>query len=416
MRTANQAKTDSKRPQFNLHRFVPRTALLDFVGKELDSKIVEKVGRRPERWYEELNIVCGIMTGETLGRIVGLFAPPIGDKDFKEIGKGIFIYNGGNRELRGLWTSRNATRHDFGTNTDVPYVEWTVWRLGDRADLAVNQSYPGINPADLLPDNFEPKSERISVKGGNGKRPILKFRVKDGEKQTTVFAKGSLRSLAFFCRDSRPRHRLTSLAGCSKVTSEREMNVALDLAGMGVLVPSVIGYYKAPFEEFLFLEEVEGKDPSHWLGTQRNSIIVQDARMLAALCRLGYHKQRFADFDDKIFNGRDLYLIDTEEVVDLYDHVFSSFREVLLDPADAQGMNEFRRFQMKMFMTELTDAIHDYRDSLLKSVDSRILYAKEFCNAIGMKTPYGAVMKALVTVNERHSTRDDNFAAMSDTD
>ena len=418
MRAADQAKTDSKtkRPQFKLHRFVPRTTLLDFISKELDPKVVEKVGRRPDRWYEELNIVHGIMTGESLGRITGPFAPPIGDKDLKEIGKGVFLYSGSNRQLRGLWTSRNTTDHDFMTGKDVPRVEWTMWTLGDKADLAVSLAYPGINPSDLLPENFEPKSERIRIKGGEGKRPILRFRVKDGDTQKTVFGKGSLRALTYFCRDSRPRHRLTSLAACSRITSEKEMEVALDLAEMGVRVPPTIGYYKAPFEEFLFLEEVEGKDPSHWLRTHREDIIVQDARMLAALCRLGYHKQRFADFDDKIFNGKELYLIDTEEIVDLYDHVFSGFREVLLDPTDAQGREEFRAFQTKMFMEELTDAVHDYRESLLESVDSRILYAKTFCDAMGMKAPSGAAIKALVTVKENHSTRDDNFTAMSDTD
>jgi hypothetical protein len=52
----------------------------------------------------------------------------------------------------------------------------------------------------------------------------------------------------------------------------------------------------------LFLREVVGSDLRDFLDTKKDEIIEQDAKTLAALCLGGYRKQRFADFDDKLFD------------------------------------------------------------------------------------------------------------------
>ena len=137
--------------------------------------------------------------------------------------------------------------------------------------------------------------------------------------------------------------------------------------------------------------------------------------MLAKTCLTGYRKQGFHDFDDKIFDGKDLYLIDVDECVDLYSG-FRGYRDTLLNPKDTRKLREFRKMQRGTFKGTLGDVLFEYRKSLTPSQEDRKLYTKTFFKTLGWKEPSIKEMTKLTSFDEKRMTMDSYMSMMHDTD
>jgi len=390
--------------EFKLHRVPARKDLLHFVEENLDSNVYEKLGKDPDRWVEELNIIHGLLTGQSLTAGIDLIQPPQDDPEFKKLGDRAFLYRGDKREYIGLWVSEQKTRFDLSKNADVPYTSWTNYRVGGYGTLNINPKYDDLDYELFLPENFEKKSK--IVKQGN--RQIFNFDIQT----INVYAKSCYIEISKLYEP--PSYRLTSVSRINKVTSKQEMERFLKLAEHGVDVPEVLAYYEGPVEEFLFSKRVEGQEPSKFIETHRNEIIKQDAEMLAVLCLFGYRKVGFTDFDDKIFDGENLYLIDVDELRDLYCPVSYNFRQMLLNPSNKTELNEFRKAQKDRFVIALRDTIYMYKDSLTPDTESKSLYVKHFYQRIGLQEPNESELKDLIEFSDDYMTWDSYMFMMTE--
>lgn len=400
--------------KFDYHRVDSRKDLIHFVEEHGDQEVLEHIGDNPQAWVEELSLLNQTLTRNPLVGGVGLDQPPVDEPDFRELGNGAFYYRGKYDRLRGLWIRRPVGK-DLEEITGDQF-EWTHYRMGGRAVLMINQEFSNIPFEEFLPENFEQKAKPFEKEGGFSKRPISTFSVHNGEREMVVFAKGADVSLSYFSAESKPSYRLTSIANISKTTSKREMGITLELGDLGVNVPRVIGYYESPLEEFLFLEEVRGKKPDDFLPKSREEIIRQDAEMLATLCLAGYRKIGFTDFDDKVFDGANLYLIDVDECRDLYSEAAPDFREVLLNPKKAKGLRIFRKLQREIFTVEMKDAVFKYRDSLTPANEDRANYVRAFHQRMGWREPDERQMKGLIDFPGDYMTHDGWMSMMCESD
>ena len=212
------------------------------------------------------------------------------------------------------------------------------------------------------------------------RRHIFKFIIPSADGNVTIYAKraNEVRS-AFY---DPPSYRLTKIANVQRTSSYEEATRFQKLAEIGVAVPTVVGIYRSGTEEFVFVEEVKGQTPDKCLETHRDTIIRQDAEILATLCLMGFAKSGFTDFDDKIFDGHKLWLIDVDEFEDIYPSGID-FRGVLLDHKDLRGLIQFRALQKQIFLSKLTNAIFDYQGTLLISHSQVLDYIRHFYNRIG---------------------------------
>jgi hypothetical protein len=383
--------------QFNRERVPARKDLLHFVEENLNPKIYSDLGENPARWIEELNMINLMLTGDSLINGSGLELVPLGFCGMQQLGENVFLYRGTeNRRVRGVWILDEKT--------------WNHYRLGAIGKLFINQEFADISSEEFLPDNFEKKSTVVK----SDKRPIQVFEADREIGKITIYAKGSVVNPRFLYTP--PSFRLTNLSGVDKITSQTEMDMSLKLAKHGVKVPTIIGYYESVVEEFLFLQSVEGNNPSEYFGTHRKEIIEQDARMLAAFCLLGLNKCGFTDFDDKVFDGKDLYLIDTEEISDLYFPSRPDFKQMLINPIDTAELEKFRQFQDARFRTMLSDALYRYKDSLTPALEDCVLYTNTFLKKIGKKPISDSEVQELTTFPRDYQTWDSYMGMMCDTD
>ena len=392
------------RMKFNSHWVNSRKDLLHFVEENENPNILKDIPKDLEWWVAELNILNLMLTRDDLVAGIGLEQPPVNEPDFNQLGNDTFLYRGKYGRLRGLWIRKYGGK-DLEEITGSRF-EWTHYRMGTRAQLIINQEFSNIPHEEFLPENFEPISEKVEKENGVYKRPIFKFPVKINGKQITVYAKGALISLSNYYGGSKPRHRLTSISSIDKTTSRREMDITRKLEDSGIKVPRVVGYYQSSVEEFLFLQEVKGDSPINYLNTHRNELIRQDANMLATLCSLGYRKIGFTDFDDKIFDGTNLFLVDVDEFRDLYFGAVQEFREILLDPNNTEKLKDFRKLQRSIFLRELKDAIFGYKGSLTRNEEDKVRYIKRFYQSMGWEQPTEGQIKRFVKFPKDYVTHD----------
>ncbi len=388
---------------------------IQFVEGNKIKDLPELIGEEPEKWVDELNIINNLLNRESLSAGIGIHQPPKEDPEFRQIGPNVFLYRGKERKLAGLWISEETTRPDFkcGKIDNIPHTQWTHYRLSDYGILKINQEFSDVPCETFLPENFEPKSIMLE----NTKRPVMTFGINNEGKEMQVFAKGADLRISLYYSYSKPGYRLTSISGIQKTTSEEEMQRHIKLSERGIKTPKIIGYYETPFEEFLFLKKVEGSNPSEYFDSHRETIIEQDAQMLATLCLLGCRKAGFADPEDKIFDGTDLCLIDVDELRDLYfatGYDSPEFREVLLDSSNRRPLREFRRVQGGIFEKMLKDAIFSYRESLTPDFDSKALYVKAFFDRVGWKEPKESRIRKLTSFPDDYHTLDSYFFLMND--
>ena len=379
--------------------------LLDFVRQHYNGDLLAEIGERPKEWIEELSLINQMLTG--YGLVAMIDDKPPADVGFRQIGQGVFIYSGDDRRSRGLWISKAVPDHSEGHDSGKTRTSWNSYRLGGRARVELCPGFKDISIDDLLPQNFEPRAEAVKC----DKRPVLRFSVNNQGVEQRIYAKGSQILTSLYYEDARPYYRLTPLAGVQKVSSLGERRVTEMLRGAGISVPGVVGIYTAPCEDFLFVTEVAGERPDKCFG-ERAELVRQDAEMLAKLCRLGLRKQGFEDFDDKLFDGRRLYLIDVDEMVGLYDHAGIDFKEIVLNP-DGRLLKEFRRYQRSLFCRMVKDAVYSYRKSLLPDRDSREMYVSHFFRELGWGCSSDK-MSSILAFPENYSTLGSDIALAHD--
>ncbi len=396
-----------KKLKFNMHRVSARKDLLHFVEENFSSGIYKSIGKKPKQWIEELNIIQNMLNGIELCAGIDINLPPRDDPEFKKLGNNVFLYRGDKQNLRGLWLSKEMEIYNNELKK-VQHMQWTHYGLGSSATLSINSEFEDIPHETFLPENFE----KISTIVKEDKRPILRFNVSRKNGEIMVYAKGYFINPSHFYE--LPSYRLTNLAQIIKTTSKKEMEITLELANCGVKCPEVLGYYEAPIEEFLFLKNVDGKKPSEFLNTHRREIIEQDAQILASLCLNGYRKMYFADFDDKIFNGKDLYLIDVDEINNLYGFGKFDFRKILVNPSNTKALDEFREAQRSIFRGCVKDAIFEYQDSLTPRLEDKILYITKFYEKIGDNALSKSEIKEIITFPKDYLTFDRYMSMMSE--
>lgn len=385
-----------------------RKNLLDFVSEYFTGDLYAEIGKSPKRWVEELSIVSSLLTGRGLCGGTGAYTPPIEDPELRRLGDNSFLYLGKNSQNKGLWV-REESAHE---RVKVTPAEWTLYRLGTRANLFVHPSYQDVHKEDLLPENFERTAERVQSIKGRTKRPIWRFRVKREEGDLEVYAKGSDTSVSLLINPQ--SFRLTRIGGISRTTSEREMKTCFELRKLGINVPRVVGHYKSDIEQFLFLEAVKGKHPSEWLPDYKQTIIEQDARMLAGMFLGGYVKNGFEDNDDKVFDGNRLWLVDVDECRDLYFIMAPDFRRILLNPKDTKALRRFRTHQRGFFKNLLRDTLYNYRGSLLQEQADKESYIHSFFDRMGWKSPSPAELERLTAFKEGYQTIETYIGVMSE--
>jgi len=78
--------------RFDHYRVNSRMDLLHFIEEHGVENVCERIGEDPDAWFDELEIVSQLLTRNPLVGGNGLNQPPIGEPDFKELGKGVFIF------------------------------------------------------------------------------------------------------------------------------------------------------------------------------------------------------------------------------------------------------------------------------------------------------------------------------------
>lgn len=397
--------------RFDEHQFPARKDLIDLVVEKIDKQALKKIGQSPERWTEEFELLWGMFSKNGLVPFQDFTGGPPQDQHLHQLGSNSYRYLGPQTRYRGFWLTSESASFDVKKGETIPCTVWTRYSLGTNARLLINSDFADITPEGLLPENFEARATKVK----DNKRPILTFSINAGDNhQITIFAKGTEFSLSFLYDP--PSYRLTPLAGAIKRGSEVELQTTIRLAQAGVKVPAVVGLYKAMFEEYLFVQKVEGDNPIRFLDTHRQVIIEQDAQLLATLCLLGYHKGYFADFDDKLFDGKNLYLIDVDELGDLYYPGQIDYRQMLLDPNNQTLLREFRRLQRSRFRLSLRNALYDYRNTLLQNPQDQERYIKAFSKAIGWSIPTPKQIREITVFDDDYLTHDTYMSVMSDTE
>lgn len=393
--------------EFSYQKVPARRGLIDFLKEQGEKNILKRIGKNPKAWLEELSLIMHVVTGNSLVGVTGFFPPPIEDPNFQKIGNNAYFYDGKNSRLEGLWI-----RENFDSETAKVVgkeCEWSTYKTKLNASLKINKNFTNIPLEEFLPENFEQKGERLK---NAQKRPIWEVKI-GGIK---IYAKGSEINVSKYYDQFKPSYRLTSFSSMHKATAKREMEITEILANLGVNVPTIFGYYESSFEDFLFIGEIKGKQPSEFLDTHKQEIIRQDAEMLANLCKAGYRKSGFGDFDDKIFDGEKLWLIDVDECSDLYFLANIDFRKILSDPTQKNSIRKFRKLQKAIFNGMLRDNIYTYRNTLTSTDQDKENYVKTFYQKLGWKIPDAEKMQDFLTFPDDYQTIDNYMSIMADSD
>jgi hypothetical protein len=390
----NRAHPPESEP-LETHRFPARESLLDYVAT-LVPDLRQQIARDPVGWSEELGVIYEMLAGHPWTGLTGI-DPPAEDRD--DIGENAAIVSGKGHFYDGLWIKRGDS--------------WTRYRVEELAVLKLSPQIGKVAIGHLLPENFTEEGELVK----DNKRPIYRFTAPGPIGDLKLFAKGSVRHTSKYHPHAKPSHRKTSLATMDHIRPAEEYRRIRRLSALGVSLPRTFGLYTSLTEEWMYTEYVEGREIPDWLDKPKavETIIDKDAKMLAALCRAGYRKQGFCDFDDKIFDGENLFLIDTEELTDLYLPGPINFRELLLDPNDESALQDFRNLQRELFMVMLKDAVFEYRNSLLDTPERATQYILTFFGSFGWDLDEDT-LTSLLEFPDNYFTHDRFAAIMSDTD
>lgn len=387
--------------EFIATRVKPRVSILD-IAKRLEPEFLQLFLEDPDGWIEELSNLYSIVTGHTVGRVIGQ-SPNPDDPALHMLSDRLAITTDSNYFMQnGIWLQKDE--------------EWINYAIPERATVFKKRDFSTVNSDQLQPDYFEKYGKVLK----EGKRLIVEFPIDTPDGQLIAIAKQAQRTEELYCPDYIPAGRKTNLSQVHINESCQEAEGLKKLHELGIPVPQVIGYYESIGEQWIIETKVIGAQIDEWLGDEiaLEKIIQQDATMLAKLCRLGIRKQGFCDFDDKLFDGETLYLIDADEAQDLYLMMGIDFQEILNDPTDTSKLSEFRDLQKATFLQELKDALYVYQGSLLTDESRRCQYIQQFISELGWELSEKELTSLLDfgDDNSRHMTRDMFNSLMLDCD
>ena len=365
-----------------VEQFKPRKKFLDFVQELYGDTLLDDIGKDPKRWLEELDIIMHMVTKHNIVGGVGIWAPPEDEPEFRAIGGNVFYYDGEQTRLQGLWTARETDDYSIEAVPGQKKIEWTNYRFDRRAVLKIKNDYKDIDSEELFPENVEAKGVLIK----DDKRPIYKIELNIKGKTKKIYAKGSHIMKSYWYEEYKPSYRLINLSGAQKITSEDELEKTEALKEGGINVPDIVAIYNSDLEDFLFIEEIEGKRPDECFANHLDKLIEEDSAMLARLCKMGFRKQGFTSFDDKVFDGKKLYMIDSEDIMGLYHYDNIDYKSIVLDES-GKMLKEFKEYQAHFFKKMLKDAIYGYRDNMLTEENDKIKYIKHFYQEMDWKLP-----------------------------
>jgi hypothetical protein len=228
---------------------------------------------------------------------------------------------------------------------------------------------------EYYPESFCPRSWFGSAQTlqtiFEGKREIYSYEVKnkDGSVKKIV-AKRAQNSNSVY--DNNTGRSLSSFTGVAR-SSKKEALVGIDLLRKGVDVAKPLGYFYQGCEHYAYFEFVHGQSPLEALKTDKRAKVWEsDATLLARLANAGYKHWAFysKDFDDKVWDGEKLVLIDCEETEKVQEKGNASF----LVPK-----NKRKRY----FISTLMDCLGEYQQAGLISRDEMIDYARVFLRVRG---------------------------------
>src|SRR3989344_2063563 len=131
-----------------------------------------------------------------------------------------------------------------------------------------------------------------------------------------------------------PKHWLTSLSRISLYkNAQLEFETLINLQKHGIKTEKPLGYFEEGLENWLYTEFLEGQNPLELLEfpERREEVLKADARLLARLSKARMKHWYFysPDFDDKLFIGGEICLIDTDETKDVFSqfHCGKYFKE-----------------------------------------------------------------------------------------
>ena len=277
---------------------------------------------------------------------------------------------------------------------DEENQEYTLFLLGETIRDFYFENF--------LPRNFIRLGERIENIGRDiYKAPFLR---RDGKKEIIVAKR---QKLSFSHLNNPPEDWITSVSEIRvfKDVSEEVENL-LELNSLGVPVENPVGYFKEGIEQYIFTRFVHGENPKEIItdDSRRNSYWKEDAKLLARLANAGYKHQGFysPEFDDKIWDGKNVILIDADETFKVAQNWrFSDyFRE------NPDKLSNY-------FISSLEDCL-SYVFSKVMRKDEMIPYAQSFLEERGEDV--SRAEKIVENLEIGRCTEESYFAMMMDCD
>ena len=174
----------------------------------------------------------------------------------------------------------------------------------------------------------------------------------------------------------------------------------MQLADAGVPVEEPLGYFEEGIEQYAFTKFVEGENPKDILeGSRRFEVWNADATLLARLSREGYKHQYFysPEFDDKIWDGEKLVLIDVDETFKIQDGFEISHNQI-----------------QEYHLSTLKDVLASYVSRKVMSSDEMPFYARTFFGVMGWNPDDAEYLVRNLDPNKM--TEESYNAIMMDTD
>ncbi|PIN93717.1 hypothetical protein COU54_02060 [Candidatus Pacearchaeota archaeon CG10_big_fil_rev_8_21_14_0_10_31_24] len=409
----------NKKINFRKKCLPARENLLQFIERNIDDGFIFKARINGQRWLGELSDISGMLKENGFFGCEVFKQPPERSKDFRNISEDLFLYQGEINESKGLW-KRELIPKEYRQHYQDREFKWIHYKVNSLAKVLVNEQFPNISCEALMPENFERCGEKIKKKNflgrdSYGKRPIFRFNLGiDGIEE--VYAKSSGLRFYFYHSYAKPQHRLTSVSDIQVTSALSEININESLSAEGVKVPRTIGYYDSITEQFAFFEGIRGVSPLEVIDKERETLIEQDAHMLASMCLAGYRKHGFEDFDDKVFYNGELYLIDSEDCQSLYSRSLENLINLLRDPSDSSELDKFRAEQRNIFVGTLRDALFSYQESLIRTPKEQMAYIRHFYEKMSWRTPSFDEIREIVSFPKDYMTADRHLSILSDCD
>jgi len=260
---------------------------------------------------------------------------------------------------------------------------------------------------DYFPENFFPK---FFIDGGEliqeERRRIYRVSAmkRDGSRKD-IMVKGTKFSRSFLYDP--PKEWLTDLASIKLFKkSSKELQELIKLNKFSIKTEKPLGHFRQGLEQWLFTEYMEGENPLKLLEDQkmRKKLWAADATLLAKLCKAKSKHQYFysKEFDDKLWVGEELALIDVDEQLDMLNRKY--YKDYF-----AKNPDKLIPYQLDW----LKDCIMSYLSHGLMREEEAYGYIKTFLKTMNLED---ICIKEIIkeAKNPKRITEENYFALMSD--